>query len=188
MGCSNGVQTSATQFALVSYIPDPLGNFLDRLRLDLVPGCSPHAHVTILPPRPISADESKAADELLENAESFSGFDIELGDVEIFPVSKVIYIGIARGERELREMYRALNRGAVAYKEPFPYHPHVTLAQNFPLEDLDHLASRAAIRWENYRFARTFSVHCLDFVKNLRGNSWTDLANIQLRGVPVGQV
>src|SRR5260370_41094288 len=114
MGCSDDVKTSANQFALVSYIPDPLGNFLDRLRLDLVPGCSPHAHVTVLPPRPISADESQAADELIEMAENFSGFDIELGRVEIFPVSKVIYIGIARGERELKEMYRALNRGALA--------------------------------------------------------------------------
>jgi len=186
MGCSNGAKTPANQFALVSYIPDPLGNFLDRLRLDLVPGCSPHAHVTVLPPRPICADEVQAADELMEIAENFSGFDIELGEVEIFPVSKVIFIGIARGERELREMYRALNRGAVAYREPFPYHPHVTLAQNFPLEDLEHLSAQASQQWEQCSHSRSFPVHSLDFVKNIRGAMWVDLANIQLRGVPVG--
>jgi 2'-5' RNA ligase len=186
MGCSDDVKTSANQFALVSYIPDPLGNFLDRLRLDLVPGCSPHAHVTVLPPRPISADESQAADELMEMAENFSGFDIELGRVEIFPVSKVIYIGIARGEPELKEMYRALNRGAVSYREPFPYHPHVTLAQNFAIASLEEMAAAATRTWDNYRNSRTFPVNSLDFVKNLQGNCWTDLANIQLRGVPVG--
>lgn len=192
MGCSNGVQTSANQFALVSYIPDPLGNFLDRLRLDLVPGCSPHAHVTILPPRPISADEGQAADELLEIAENFSGFEVELGEVEVFPMSKVIYIGIARGERELKEMYRALNRGALAYQEPFPYHPHITLAQNFPLENLDRLASEASHSWQQYQSSSrcsspgSFPVHSLDFVKNLQGACWIDLASIQLRGVPVG--
>ena len=185
MGGSNGVQTPANQFALVSYIPDPLGSFLDRLRLDLVPGCSPHAHVTVLPPRPISADQVQAADELMELAENFSGFDIELGRVEVFPVSKVVYIGISSGERELREMYRALNRGAVAYKEPFPYHPHVTLAQNFPLELVDTLAEEASRHWEAFRHSRSFPVHCLDFVKNVNGTCWTDLANIQLRGVPV---
>ncbi len=186
MGCSNGVHTSANQFALVSYIPDPLGNFLDRLRLDLVPGCSPHAHVTILPPRPISADEDKAADELMELAESFSGFEIELGNVEVFPVSKVVYVGIAHGERELREMYRTLNRGSLSYREPFPYHPHVTLAQNFPLEEVEALASKAANSWESYSYNRSFPVHSLEFVKNLHGCQWVDLANIQLRGVPVG--
>lgn len=176
----------ANQFALVSYIPDPLGNFLDRLRLELVPGCSPHAHVTILPPRPICADEGQAAEELSEIAENFSGFDIELGEVEIFPVSKVVYIGISRGEPELREMYRALNRGAVAFREPFPYHPHVTLAQNFPLASLDGLAEIATRRWREYRQKRCFFVHSLDFVKNLDGNCWKDLANIQLRAIPVG--
>ena len=186
MGGCNGVTTLANQFALVSYIPDPLGDFLDRLRLDLVPGCSPHAHVTILPPRPISADEKQAADELLENAEHFSGFEVELGHVEVFPVSKVIYIEISRGERELKEMYKALNRGAVAYREPFPYHPHITLAQNFPIERLDELAAAASESWENYCYSRTFPVHSLDFVKNLRGAFWIDLANIQLKGVPVG--
>jgi 2'-5' RNA ligase len=187
MGCSNGVQTSANQFALVSYIPDPLGNFLDRLRLDLVPGCSPHAHVTILPPRPISADESEAADELMEIAENFSGFEVELGEVEVFPLSKVIYIGIAHGERELKEMYGALNRGALAYQEPFPYHPHITLAQNFPLENLDQLAADATQSWESYRSSRIFPVYSLDFVKNVQGGCWIDLATIQLKGVPVGR-
>ena len=41
-------------FALVSYIPEPLAGFLDRLRQELVPNCFLRAHVTILPPRPIS--------------------------------------------------------------------------------------------------------------------------------------
>jgi 2'-5' RNA ligase len=186
MGCNNGGESPAQQFALVSYIPDPLGDFLDRLRLELVPGCSPHAHVTVLPPRPICADEGRAAEELAEMAENFSGFDVELGNVEIFPVSKVVYIGIARGERELREMYRAFNRGAVSFHEPFPYHPHVTLAQNFPLESLEMLAETASRRWEEYRHTRCFPVHNLDFVKNTRGNLWIDLASIHLRAVPVG--
>jgi 2'-5' RNA ligase len=186
MVSGNGVAVApADQFALVSYIPNPLGKFLDGLRLELVPGCSPHAHVTILPPRTISGNERQAAEELLEIAENFSGFDVELGEVEIFPVSKVIYIGIARGERELREIYRAFNRGAVAFREPFPYHPHVTLAQNFPLENLEHLAATAIGRWADYPQRRSFSVNSLDFVKNVRGTCWQDLAHIQLRAVPV---
>ena len=39
------------QFALVIYIPDPLGRFLDDLRRELAPDCVPHAHVSVLPPQ-----------------------------------------------------------------------------------------------------------------------------------------
>jgi 2'-5' RNA ligase len=185
MGGRNGGETPAGQFALVSYIPDPLGIFLDRLRLELVPGCSPHAHVTILPPRPICASELQAAAELLENAEQFPAFEVELAEVEIFPVSKVVYIGLARGERELREMYRTLNRGAVFFREPFPYHPHVTLAQNFALDELERISETARRRWREYRHTRQFGVESLDFVRNLYGSHWTDLASIHLKKVPV---
>ena len=51
-------------FALVSYIPDPLGAFLDDLRLKLAPKCKPHAHITILPPRPICAEPHIAIQEI----------------------------------------------------------------------------------------------------------------------------
>jgi 2'-5' RNA ligase len=186
MGCPDGAETPLNQFALVSYIPDPLGNFLDQLRLELVPGCSPHAHVTILPPRLIQAGESQAASELEANAGDFSDFEVELGNVEVFPESKVVFISIKRGERELRQMYRSLNRGSVLYREPFPYHPHVTLAQKFPVENLDRIYELASRRWEEYRYARSFTVDKLDFVKNLYGNHWQDLASIHLNKMHAG--
>ena len=180
MDCLEAPAAQMSQFALVSYIPDPLGVFLDRLRLELVPNCSPHAHVTVLPPRPIHADPSEAARELAEEARPFVDFEVELGEVEMFPISKVIYIGVKRGEKELRDMYEALNRGTVAFNEPFPYHPHITLAQNVPTEqvmDVFHLAQR---RWAEYNGSRSFPVTSLDFVKNLYGNCWKDLASISL--------
>jgi 2'-5' RNA ligase len=186
MGCSDGAETSPNQFALVSYIPDPLGNFLDQLRLELVPGCSPNAHVTVLPPRSILGSEVRAATELIANATEFSDFEVELGEVEIFPVSKVVFIGIKRGEQELRELYRSLNRGSVQFREPYPYHPHVTLAQKFPVEDLNRIYELASRRWREYRHSRAFPVDTLDFVKNLYGNHWRDLASIHLNKMHVG--
>jgi hypothetical protein len=48
------------------------------------------------------------------------------------------------------------------------------------------MAAEAGHRWDSYRQSRKFPVNSLDFVKNLQGNCWTDLANIQLRGVTVG--
>ncbi|MDQ6677886.1 MAG: 2'-5' RNA ligase family protein [Acidobacteriota bacterium] len=168
------------QFALVSYISGPLGDFLDRLRLELVPDCSPHAHVTLLPPRPICGCASEAADELRNLTRRFPNFDVELGAVEIFPVSKVVYIGLKRGEEELHRMYEALNQGAVHYREPYPYHPHITLVQNVIPDQVPHMFDVAQKRWAEYRGPRTFSVRTLDFVKNLYGSCWKDLANIDL--------
>lgn len=174
------------QYALVSYIPDPLGAFLDQLRLELVPECSPHAHVTILPPRPIQGGEAEATGDVLQHGEHFANFKVELGDVEIFPVSKVVFIGIRRGEEELREMYRALNRGTLSFREPYPYHPHITLAQNFEVEELERISDLAKERWAEYPGKRNFTVDSLDFVKNLYGNKWIDLANVRLKNVPAG--
>src|SRR5579872_1399003 len=84
-------------FALVSYIPEPLATFLDRLRQELVPNCFLRAHVTILPPRPISSTPEAAWETIRTLAPRFSPFDIEMTEVEVFPISDVIYIGIGRG-------------------------------------------------------------------------------------------
>ena len=50
-------------FALVIYIPDPLGLVLDDLRRELVPTYNPHAHVSVLPPRPLAVDWNIASDQ-----------------------------------------------------------------------------------------------------------------------------
>src|SRR5438105_2991862 len=78
-------------YALVSYIPDPMAGFLDRLRQELVPNCFLRAHATILPPRPICSKPREAWDRLCFEATRFEPFDVELTGVEVFPVSDVIH-------------------------------------------------------------------------------------------------
>ena len=168
------------QFALVSYIPDPLGRFLDELRLELVPNCSPHAHVTVLPPRPIQGCAEEAADQIRALSESFEDLEVELGEVAMFPESKVVYISLRRGEQDLHRMYRALNQGAVRFQEPYPYHPHITLVQNVEPERVPQMFDHAVERWSQYSGPRAFTVQKLDFVKNVNGSCWKDLASIEL--------
>src|ERR1043166_2886422 len=102
------------QFALVIYIPDMLARFLDELRLELVAGCRPRAHVTVLPPRPLQ-DVEAALEEVRSLSPEFPPFEIELGDVEVFPKTNVIYIGLRRGEVEMRAMHAAMNTGPLAF-------------------------------------------------------------------------
>ncbi len=176
-------------FALVVYIPDPLAEFLDDLRKDLVPDCLPRAHVTILPPRPLQAGQA-GTDAAIEQARTVGGgfapFDMATGEVEIFPTTDVIYIAIKHGERELREMYRALNQGPLAFHEPFPYHPHITLAQNLPADRVQSLYELARKRWAAFPHSRGIRAERACFVQSKIDCTWVDLAEIRLSGVPVG--
>src|SRR5215471_18653934 len=95
--CSAVVEERLNVFALVIYIPDPLGRFLDDLRRDLVPSCRPHAHVSVLPPRPLAVDWQVAGQQVRTCADAWAPFEIELGPIRMFPVTNVIYIELSRG-------------------------------------------------------------------------------------------
>jgi len=184
MLCSSGGGRTLSQFALVSYIPGPLGRFLDRLRLELTPDCHPNAHVTVLPPRPVVAELKEAVEHLVEDSALFPPFDIELGDIDVFPISSVIYLSVRRGEHEIRALHEILNSGPVRFDCSFPYHPHVTIAQDFPPERLEELARLARQRWAEYHGSRKFTVERLAFVQNVAPLTWVDVARVRL-AVPV---
>jgi 2'-5' RNA ligase len=172
-------------FALVIYIPDPLGKFLDDLRRDLVPGCNPHAHVSVLPPRPLSVDVNVAYEQARLAAEEFEPFEVDAADIQIFPMTNVIYINVGRGSEEFRSMHGLLNRDGLAYDEPFVYHPHITVAQEIPPGQVDALLERAKRRWAAFPGERTFRAERAVFVQNTTDNRWVDLAGISLGSVPV---
>jgi len=173
-------------YALVIYLPDPLGGFLDDLRRELVPGCSPHAHVSVLPPRPLPVAPETAIEEAREIVSGFAPFDIQLGQIEKFDATDVIYISVEGGTEQLRQMHRSLNQGALAFPEPFSYHPHVTLAQEIEAGQVEVLRDLAARRWDAFRGRRQFRAASAVFVRNSHGNLWIDLADGPLRGAPVG--
>src|SRR4051794_12276752 len=106
-------------FALVIYIPGPLGVFLDDLRRELVPHYNPHAHVSVLPPRPLKVDWQAASDEARGLTEGWAPFEVELTSIQIFERTEVIYIEIGSGASQLYSLHAAMNRSALAFDEPF---------------------------------------------------------------------
>jgi 2'-5' RNA ligase len=182
MLCTSGGGRTLGQFALVSYIPDPLAEFLDRLRLDLTPRCNPRAHVTVLPPRPIAngSDLKKLALHLEEEGRVAPPFEVALGDIDMFPETKVIFVNLAQGERELHALHENLNSGQLEYDGPFPYHPHITVAQDFDPNQAEEFARLARERWQRYDGPRRFMVECLSFVQNVAPGMWCDVARIPL--------
>jgi|SRR5215469_3239265 len=172
-------------FALVIYIPDPLGCFLDDLRRELVPGCNPHAHVSVLPPRGLSVPWNTASEQARALTEVWAPFNLELTSVEVFPATEVIYIEIGRGAAEMRRLHSAMNSGALDWNEPFVYHPHITLAQGIPHDRVAELTETARRRWAEYRGPREFRADRAVFVQNAGDNCWVDLAEYSLGAVTV---
>lgn len=171
-------------FALVSYIPEPLAGFLDALRPELVPNCFLRAHVTVLPPRPIEAPPEKVWKQIRNATFRLKPIEVELGDIEIFPVSDVIYVAIRDGHDELKRLHDRLNLDKAFYAEPYPFHPHVTLAQGLVSDQVDELGHVARSRWATYKGSRRFRIETVTFVQNTRHDGWRDLAETVLgRGV-----
>jgi 2'-5' RNA ligase len=179
------VEERLNVFALVIYIPGPLGVFLDDLRRELVPHYNPHAHVSVLPPRPLAVDWQTACAQLRSEAASWAPFDVELTDLEIFQCTDVIYLEVGGGARELRRMHEAVNSAALAFEDPFPYHPHITLAQEVPHEKVPEVLALARRRWEEFRGSRSFRAECAVFVQNTTRNIWLDLAEFPLGSMAV---
>jgi 2'-5' RNA ligase len=171
-------------YALVSYIPGALGAFLDDMRVDLVPSCVAQSHVTILPPRSLVISASEANLELERELVDFAPFQVELKDIEVFASTNVIYVSVAGGAPELRQMHDHLNRTGLAFKEFYSYHPHVTLAQEFSPQELEEMVQVAREKWARFQHERSFLVESLTFVQNTLNNRWLDLRQFPL-GEPV---
>ena len=167
-------------FALVIYIPDPLGSFLDHLRRELVPHYNPHAHVSVQPPRPLAVSWQTASAEAAALTAGWEPFEVELTEVSIFPVTGVIYLEVGHGSQELRRMHAAMNTTSLSFQEPFAYHPHITLAQELPLDQVPAVRDLAAHRWKEYRDRRAFQAAHAMLVQNTLSNCWIDLAEYAL--------
>jgi len=192
MNGSNARQTRINSFALVSYLPGALAELLDEIRHDFAPESHAKAHITILPPRPLiefPADNpsnavAEAMEQLQASLQEFPSFQVDLGEIKIFEGTQVIYVSIQNGFAELERMHSVLNAGRVAFDEPYPYHPHVTIAQELAAEDVHNAAQFARWRWSEFKHSRSAVIDRLTFVQNTVENCWTDLAMLNL-GSPV---
>jgi 2'-5' RNA ligase len=167
-------------FALVIYVPDPLGRFLDELRRALVPDCNPHAHVSVLPPRPIAGDLQVAGEQVRSTNAAFSPFEITLTGIEVFPLTNVVYLQLGKGESEMYQLHEGMNKDALFFKEPFVYHPHITVAQEIRADEVESIRERARAIWASWDGPRGFLADRAAFVRNTMGNCWIDLAEYPL--------
>jgi 2'-5' RNA ligase len=172
------------RYALVAYVKNPVGEFVESLRRELHPEL-PHlaAHVTLLPPRLLQGKESAALEMLEEICKDVEPFEVSLGEVETFiPVTPTVFIRVAHAAHRMRELHDRLNAKGLACNEQWPYFPHLTIIK-MGAEDQAQDAYRVArTRWAEFDESRCIEIRDLTFVREAAQNRWVDLA-----AIPLGQ-
>jgi 2'-5' RNA ligase len=171
------------RYALVAYVKSPVGEFVESLRRELhlnLPRFS--AHLTLLPPRLLNGSEQSALQTLEQVCGQTEPFEVELGNVATFcPVTPTVYIRVAQGSSQVMDLHNQLNVQALAYREEWPFTPHVTIAKLTTEAEAREVGSRAQQRWEEFRGNRRILLEQLSFVREDQPNNWIDLAPISLR-------
>jgi 2'-5' RNA ligase len=174
------------QYALVAYVRQPVGEFVENLRRELHPDLPDlPAHLTILPPRCLAGvfpnRESSALETLEEMCREAEPFEITLGEVETFvPVTPTVFIRVVHAAHRMSELHDRLNTGILQSEEQWPYTPHFTVAKMATEEHARQAFEVARERWKEYSGSRRIAVEELTFVRGGENNSWEDLAALPL--------
>jgi hypothetical protein len=184
---------SSSRYALVTYVRNPVGEFIARLRRELHPTL-PHmpAHLTILPPRQLLGSEADAIGFLEEACSHALPFSVELGDVETFlPTTPTVFIQVKQAAYRMRELHDQLCGGGshgglsaglncgLNCEENWPYIPHLTIlkAETDAQAKTAHAVARE--RWAQFPGSHQIDVEELVFVRE-NGSCWQDLAPVPL--------
>ena len=184
MGSCSAPGEPINQYALVTYLPDELGFFLDQLRRDLVAQCNARSHLSLLPPRPIHVPPVEAEQQIQSISRNAQPFVVGIGGISVFPKTSVIYLELESGQSQIESFHGHFDRGPLEFAEPFPFHPHITLAQNFAPETVAERLEVAQQQWATYRGPKEFLLDRVVFVQNSVNNCWRDLKTFPLLGLP----
>ena len=173
------------EYAVVAYLPGALGDFVEGLRQHFDPDLGPWlAHVTILPPRPLSPSQGGYLEILRKRCAQVEPFAVTIHGISTFwPVSGVVYLSFSRGLERLVQLHDALNCEELAHQEVYHYVPHVTVAQDLDEARTQAVLANVASEWSQYRADPSFRIASLSLVQHTPENRWVDLAPISLGGL-----
>jgi 2'-5' RNA ligase len=172
-------------FALVSYLPEPFATVLAELRGMLEHDAPPHsAHLTILPPRPVLQPSGRVWDQLRPHLEELEPLELELGDVEMFVDTHVIYVSIRSGYQRAvgtHDRLKPVVDGIAGFHQAaFAYHPHVTLAKGLDPAEAYAALDYARRRWRDFEERRVI-LDALHLVESNGSAEWINRGVLHLR-------
>ncbi len=170
------------QYAVVAYIRNSVGEFVESLRRELHPT---HplwpAHITIVPPRALGGTEAEALELLDHVCARVEPFEIVLGEVAAFtPTTPTVFVRLAHAGYRLRELHDLLNAGPLRAQEEWPYMPHLTIVKLDAVEQTPPALERARRRWDGFRGSRRVLIEQLTFVRQAGPGDWEDVAPVPL--------
>jgi 2'-5' RNA ligase len=169
------------RYALVTYVRNPVGEFVENLRRELHPATAHMAaHLTILPPRELTSTEAAALEFLEEVCARIVPFNVELGDVATFlPTTPTVFIEVKQAASRMREVHDQLCGPGLNCPEDWPYTPHLTILKAEKDEEARAACAVARERWAEFPGKRQVRVEELMFVREEAG-SWRDVASVPL--------
>lgn len=133
---------ATTRIGVAIDLPEPWGSQLTRRRGEAGDPQAAYvpAHLTLLGPTEVATDALPAVEKHLEAvATAQQPFTVHLCGTGTFrPVTEVVYVAVAVGISECELLAEAIAAAEGLQRETrFPYHPHVTVAQDVPAAALD---------------------------------------------------
>lgn len=170
-------------YALVAYIRDSVGHFVEGLRQELHPDHthSP-AHITILPPRPLCGTEEQAIELLQKIVTETEAFQVKLGSVETFyPTTPTVFVRVEHSAHRIRDLHDRLNTNPLNCNENWPFMPHLTIVKMPELGLTEEALKESRRRWQAFSGERTVEIVDLTFVREAEHGHWTDLVTFPLK-------
>ena len=171
----------STTIGIAIDIPSPWGELLTRRRIVAgdPAGSQVPAHLTLLGPTVIDADQLPTIDSYLESiATAQPPFVVRLRGAGTFrPVTEVVYVEVAEGAAVCRQLAAAMQAAPGITAARFPYHPHVTVAQNVSADALDAVTADLA------DFDAEFTVPAFTLFEHATAGSWRPDREYQLGGL-----
>jgi 8-oxo-dGTP pyrophosphatase MutT (NUDIX family)/2'-5' RNA ligase len=131
----------------VAPLPEPLGIHLQAWRRALGDPAAGRIgpHLTLVPPQTVAEHDLERAVALVERAAAAGvPFLVELdGAATFLPGSPVAYLVVGEGGPALGALEAAM-RDAPLDRRTYPFHPHVTVAQDLPPERIEAAAAELA--------------------------------------------
>jgi 2'-5' RNA ligase len=136
------VGEGTTRIGVAIDVPEPWGSALTRRRAEAGDPQAAYtpAHVTLLGPTEVAADALPAVEKHLEAVASAQvPFTIHLRGTGTFrPITEVVFVTLAMGISECELLAESIAAAEGVHRgSRFPYHPHVTIAQDVPSAALD---------------------------------------------------
>ncbi|MGQ7351640.1 2'-5' RNA ligase family protein [Quadrisphaera oryzae] len=161
-------------------VPQPWAAELEawRQRFGDPLGSTVPAHVTLVPPTAVRRADLPAVREHLARATAAGGpFRVVLDGTGTFrPVTPVVYVRLSAGAGECTALEERVRAGVLGTQRRFPFHPHVTVAQQLEDEALDLASDQLA------GYDAAFDVDEVDLYELGADGRWRSVQTFRLGG------